>query len=279
MREGIPAYSRTVHNALSVASLRLGMQYINLIECMEKAQKTIPANAEECVQTVKMDWPKLTRCVHEEGEALLRSSFEHSIGEKAPPVHVLTSTADAASAVWRGVPLRACWRSGCTHRSHASVNNRLGVGGVFGGWQVRDRTAFSTTGRGQCPECTVLLRVPSLTELRLLLSVWILAPGISAALSHQQKVFRNEVGCDTRWFQVTETPTMVISRAGFREKIDDPSNQTQVCMPLWSHIHRSLALRKASQHAHAHARTHTHTLAARQFGSAEPPRAGCRIAV
>jgi hypothetical protein len=156
MREGIHAYSRTVHNELSVALLRLGMQYLDLIECMEKAQKTIPANAEECVQTVKMDWPKLTRCVHEEGEALLRSSFEYSIGEKAPPVHVLTSTADTASAVWLGVPLRACWRSGCTHRSHASVNNRLGVG-MYEIEQLSARPAVASALSAQCSEYRHLL--------------------------------------------------------------------------------------------------------------------------
>ena len=60
------------------------MQYLDLIECMETSQKNIPANAEACAHTVRMDWAKLTRCVHGEGEALLRSSFEYSIGEKAP---------------------------------------------------------------------------------------------------------------------------------------------------------------------------------------------------
>ena len=84
------------------------MQYLDLIECMETSQKNIPANAEACAHTVRMDWAKLTRCVHGEGEALLRSSFEYSIGEKAPAYCIHSRHAPYAHA-WLARRNPACF--------------------------------------------------------------------------------------------------------------------------------------------------------------------------
>jgi hypothetical protein len=102
------------------------VQYLDLIECMETSQKNIPANAEACAHTVRMDWAKLTRCVHGEGEALLRSSFEYSIGEKAPAYCIHSRHAPYAHA-WLARRNPACFVAAVGGACESSVG-RHGLG-------------------------------------------------------------------------------------------------------------------------------------------------------